>query len=453
MKKLDPIAENAKFLKRTEWWLLIILFLMIGGFFTWTDNVAITRVMKVVSRIGMTIAIYMIHQSIVKKGAISSFRWKSIWSPFLYFAYIGLGFISFLWSTDVGYSLLQWTMDIESLLFAFYFMKSLMLLDTYFPGNTIKFFNLMGHTVFMLMCIFVVGMTINPDTFFRLVEGGDDRRLGGYIMNPNELGMICGLGISCLIFDLYTPKKRLWAIFKMVILLWVLILTKSRSSLIGLFIIAFFHLRKFDSKFLKYGIYVGIACVIPVAVQKLIMREGGLDDILSMTGRLPFWIALITEGLPREPLFGFGFMRIDYKDTFSSAHTYTAHMTHNTFMQVLMNLGFVGITLAITQLTTTIRGFLKQPEEKKLMLLGILIPVIINSFTEFGIFGETNYGILFYQMLIFSICIDKHERLIPSELKFLKRKRPELFTSQNGTLALIPNFGIVSQILDTPQIK
>lgn len=436
MKRLNAEADRDRFLKKVEWLMLIMLFLMIGGFFTWSDNVGITRVLKVVSRIGMTgFAIYM-HQSIIKFGAVSSFKWKSIWSPFLYFTYIGLGFVSFLWSTDVGYSLLQWIMDMESLLFAFYFMKCLMLLDTYFPGHKIRFSNLMGNTVFILMCIFVVGMTVAPDNFFRLVEGGDDRRLGGYIMNPNELGMICGLGISCLIFDLYQKNKRAWAIVKIAVLLLVLILTKSRSSLIGLLLIAFFHLRKLDSPLIKYAIYFGIAAVIPIGVEKLIMREGGIDDILSMTGRAPFWKALITEGLPREPWFGFGFMRIDYKDTFSSVHSYTAHMTHNTFMQVLMNLGFVGITLALTQLTCTIRAFLQQPEEKKLMLVGILIPVLINSFTEFGIFGETNYGILFYQMLIFSISLSKHQRLTPSEKAFLARNRPDLVLNPAGTGSL-----------------
>jgi exopolysaccharide production protein ExoQ len=435
MKQLTHPADHAEFLKKMERLMLIVLFLMIAGFFTWSENVGITRVLKVVSRLGMTLAAWRLHQMIVKEGAVPSFQWKNIWSPFLYFTYIALGFVSFLWSTDVGYSLLQWTMDIESLLFAFFFMKSLMLLDTYFPGHKIRFSSLMGNTVFMLMCIFVVGMTVNPDGFFRLVEGGDDRRLGGYIMNPNELGMICGLGISCLIFDLYDKKKRLWAIFKIAILLWVLILTKSRSSLVGLLLIANFHLAKFDSKVLKYGLYFAIAAVIPIAVQKLILREGGLDDILSMTGRMPFWKALITEGLPKEPLFGFGFMRIAYGDTFSSVHSYTAHMTHNTFMQVLMNLGFVGETLAITQLTCTIRSFLKEPEQKKLMLLGILIPVLINSFTEFGIFGETNYGILFYQMLIFSVSLDKNKRLIPREKKYLQRKRPELFLPEQSAAA------------------
>jgi exopolysaccharide production protein ExoQ len=112
---------------------------------------------------------------------------------------------------------------------------------------------------------------------------------------------------------------------------------------------------------------------------------------------------LINEGLPREPLLGFGFMRIDYKEYFQSAHTYPGKMTHNTFMQVLMNLGLVGISIVLFQMIFTARGIMRENAEKKLMLLCLLIPLIINSFTEFGIFGESNYGILFYQLVIMYI--------------------------------------------------
>ncbi|HSH64522.1 MAG TPA: hypothetical protein VLB84_01685, partial [Bacteroidia bacterium] len=121
-----------------------------------------------------------------------------------------------------------------------------------------------------------------------------------------------------------------------------------------------------------------------------------------------------------------GFMRIDYKEYFQSTHTYPGKMTHNTFMQVLMNLGFVGLTIILFHLFFTIRGFLKEETEKKLMLFGILIPVIINSFTEFGIFGESNYGILFYQLLIFSISFKPSPYLTTQQKIALQRKRPDL---------------------------
>lgn len=82
--------------------------------------------------------------------------------------------------------------------------------------------------------------------------------------------------------------------------------------------------------------------------------------------RLPFWQGLINEALSKEPLLGFGFMRIDYKDYFQGANSYPGKMTHNTFMQVLMNLGFIGLTFVIFQMIFATRGILKENPEKNL---------------------------------------------------------------------------------------
>jgi exopolysaccharide production protein ExoQ len=426
MKKKTTHTNHEPFLKKVNLLLFILLLIMVGGFFTWSESVLVTRVFKVIGRLGTTLGAWMVYRMIVKYGAVGSFQWRNPFSPLLYVGYLLLGFASFMWSTNPGYSALQWFMDVECLVFAYYFMRSIMLIDEFFPDSHIRFYNIMGNVAFVLLMIFTVGMFADPDDFFRLVEGGEDQRLGGYIMNPNELGMLCGLGVSCLIFDLYRKPDKWWTIFKILIITYSLIMTKSRSSLVGLLIVVFFHVRRSDKQWLKWAIYAGVLAAIPIAVEKLVMRKGGLDDVLSMTGRMPFWKALIAEGLPREPLLGFGFMRIDYNETFSSVHSYTAHMTHNTFMQVLMNLGFIGFTLAMLQLAVTIGGFLKQEVEKKLMLLGILIPVIINSFTEFGIFGESNYAILFYQLLIFSITFKKGKFYSRAEKIHLQKRRPEL---------------------------
>jgi hypothetical protein len=418
--------DHSKFLRRMNILLHVILFIMIAGFFTWSENVAITRVIKVISRVGMTVWIFLLYKEIINYGAVGSFNWRNIYSPILYGAYLFLALVSFFWSTDVGYSALQLIMDLESLLFSFFFIKSLMLLETYFPGNNIRFYNLMGNVAFIILLIFVIGGFVNEEDFYRAVEGGESLRMGGYIMNPNELGMYCGLGISCLIFDIYRKKSKWWTFIKIAVMLYALIMTKSRSSLIGLLLIVFFHIRNANNKKLEFAVYIAMAGILPIAVENMLMRKGGIDELLSMTGRMPFWKALVMEGLPREPFFGFGFMRIDYKDHFESVHTYAGHMTHNTFMQVLMNLGFVGLMIALTQLYFTVRGFLSEEKEKKLMLIGILIPVIINSFTEFGIFGETNYGILFYQLLIFYISVSVNTKLTPREVISLKVKRPDI---------------------------
>ncbi|WP_076550564.1 O-antigen ligase family protein [Chryseobacterium ureilyticum] len=421
--------QHQKFLKKLNNQMFIILLLMVACFFTWSENVAITRGIKVVGRMGVMISSIFVYQKIINYGSVNSLSYKNIFSPVLYLVYLTLGFISFSWSTNPGFSALQWFMTFQSLVFAYFFVKSLKTLDIYFEGHPIRLYHLLGNTVFVLQLIFVIGMWSAPDVFFRLTDGGEEARLGGTMMNPNELGMLAGVGSACLIFDLYRFKNKIWTIVKILVILYALFMTGSRSSLIGILLIIFFHVNQTKQKKLKFAIIAVVAAVAPFAVYTVILKGGNqdrLDEVMSLTGRLPFWKALITEGLPREPLLGFGFMRIDYKEFFQSAHTYPGKMTHNTFMQVLMNLGFIGLTIVLFQVFFTIKSILSEQKELKLMLIGMLIPIIINSFTEFGIFGESNYGILFYQIIIFSIAFKNNHHLTRFQKIILRKKRPDL---------------------------
>jgi len=414
--------------------MFIILLLMVACFFTWSENVAITRGIKVVGRMGVMLSSILIYRKIIRYGSVNSLVYKNIFSPLLYIAYLTLGFISFSWSTNPGFSALQWFMTFQSFVFAYFFVKSLKILDIYFEGHQIRLYHLLGNTVFVLQLVFVIGMWVNPDVFFRLTDGGEEARLGGTMMNPNELGMLAGVGCACLIFDLYRFKNKVWTIVKILVIFYALFMTGSRSSLIGVLLIIFFHINQTKQKTLKFAIIAVVCAVAPFAVYSVILKGGDqerLEEVMSLTGRLPFWKALITEGLPREPLLGFGFMRIDYKEFFQSAHTYPGKMTHNTFMQVLMNLGFIGLTIVMFQVFFTVKSILSEQKELKLMLIGILIPIVINSFTEFGIFGESNYGIMFYQIIIFSVAFRNNDHLTRLQRITLRKKRPDLLISHS----------------------
>lgn len=422
---LQP-AHHHLFLKKAEQYLFILLFLMVGCFFTWSENILITRAIKLIGRNGVLLGAIYLYQQVRAYGIPGAARGHNILSPILYIGYLALGFASFLWSTNVGVSGLQWFMTCQSFVFSYFFIKTIQLIDQYLPGHSIRLYQLLGNTVFYLILIFVIGMWVSPDVFYRLTHGGEEARLGGYIMNPNELGMLAGVGVACLIFNYYYGHKVAWTTIQLLIIFYALYATGSRSSLIGALLIIFFHVMQSDKKQIKGLILTGMLLITPVAIWKVVLKDGDtsrLEEVMSMTGRLPFWKALISEGLPREPLLGFGFMRIDYKEYFQSTHTYPGKMTHNTFMQVLMNLGFVGLTLVFFQMLFTLRGILSATKEKKLMLIGILIPIIINSLTEFGIFGESNYGILFYQLVIFSISFQARNFLTTSEKVALKRCR------------------------------
>lgn len=420
---LDPQLHQS-FLKRTETYLYILLFLMVACFFTWSENILITRAIKLIGRNGVLISTILLFRNVRTYGVPDTLKGDNIFSVGLYIGYLLLGFASFLWSTNVGVSGLQWFMTMQSFVFSYYFIKIILLLDQYFPGHKIRLYHMLGNTVFYLILIFVIGMWVEPDVFYRLTHGGEEARLGGYIMNPNELGMLAGVGVACHIFNLYRNHQKTWTIVKLLIIFYGLYATGSRSSLIGALLIIFFHVMQSDRQQLKVMILASMMLISPIAIWKVVLKDGDtsrLEEVMSMTGRLPFWTALINEGLPREPLLGFGFMRIDYKEYFQSTHTYPGKMTHNTFMQVLMNLGFVGLTIVFFQMIFTIRGILAADKEKKLMLIGILIPIIINSLTEFGIFGESNYGILFYQLVIFSISFQFRTHLTTQEKIGLER--------------------------------
>jgi O-antigen ligase len=219
----------------------------------------------------------------------------------------------------------------------------------------------------------------------------------------------------------------------LIILFYGLYATGSRSSLIGALLIIGFHVLQSERKQIAIAVAALMLLVSPVAIYKVVLKDGDperMEEVMSMTGRLPFWKALISEGLPKEPLLGFGFMRIAYKDYFQGAHTYPGKMTHNTFIQVLMNLGFIGFTITLFQMLFTYKGIMRENSEKKLMLFSLLIPVIINSFTEFGIFGESNYGILFYQLVILYISFRKSPIITPAQRIHLKKRRPELFITE-----------------------
>ena len=419
-------TTHKQFLKKTNAQLLIVLLFMVACFFTWSENVLITRAIKLVGRMGMLYASFWVYRSIIRHGAVDSLRANNPLAMAAYGLYLLLGFASFMWSTDVGYSALQWMMTAQTLIFCFFFIKSLYLLDLYFPDHHIRLYNLLGNSAFVLIAFFVVGGWVSPDVFIRLTHGGEEARLGGYFMNPNELGMLAGVGIAGLLFDLRRGHAKLWSVFKLLLLFYGLFVTGSRSSLIGALLIVTFHVLQSERRQIAVAAIALLLLVSPIAIYKVVLKDGDperMEEVLSMTGRLPFWKALINEGLPKEPWLGFGFMRIAYKDYFQGAHTYPGKMTHNTFMQVLMNLGFVGLVLVAFQLFFTIRGIILEDAEKKLMLFCLFIPILINSFTEFGIFGESNYGILFYQLIVMYVSFQPRLFLTPQEKLYLARKR------------------------------
>ena len=390
--------------------LFFILLAMIACFFSWTDNTSITRAVKVVGRMScLGMAAFLIW-----KLRSSGLKWKIIvryGGPiYLYITYLILGFASLMWSTNVGYSALQWFMIVQITVFCACFLLVTKILIKKYDLEIDYYLRILSRVAFLFCILFSIGSHFNPDYFLRPVRGGQDLRLGGFVMNPNELGMLAVVSVAILLFEYKSRKHKLFILIELGLLAYTIYLTGSRSSLISFVLVIAFHVflnisfRTFIFMGL-FGVFMGVVFIALKSSQEF--KDDKTEDVLSMTGRLPFWKALIGEALPREPLLGYGFMRINYEDSFQGRDTYAGKMTHNAFVQVLLNLGIVGFLIAFFQFVLTVKGLLVFEDNRMSNYLkALLIPVFINSLTEFGIFGESNYGILFYQFIFLFIVIE-----------------------------------------------
>lgn len=417
VKRLPYLLRNMELL------LTIILFVMVAGYFSIVEERAVNQVFKTISRVGVAGMLILILNALKGHGLVRAFRYQNILAPAFYLLYLLLGFASFMWSTNYQYSALQWFMTAESFVFVLLFMRVVVVYNTHFPERSIDLIRVFAWALFPILLTFVIGSWIEPDTFYRGMRGGEEQRLGGWIMNPNELGMLASIAAALSYMYLQGSKRKFWGVLMMLAAILVLVWTSSRSSAIGFLLIMGVLVLKSNNKKLKIVMFSGIAVAVPLLIRFVVFKDdGGLDEVLSMTGRLPFWTALLNEGIVKEPFFGFGFMRINYTDYFQGLNTYPARMTHNTFMQILMNLGFVGFFIGIWNVALTVRNFLvNKTHAHSNFFIALFIPVIINSFTEFGIFGDANYGILFWQFLMLLFVVEPATRLRSNEKLQLKR--------------------------------
>jgi len=394
--------------KRIRTLLIVLLALRISSYFVLTDSVAAVQIIKAALRIALSgiLAITLFFQ--LQNPSTKNIKFLQIAPLFLYGMYLLLGLASLLWTSSFEASALQWLMDLEGFAFAMLFMSVLYCLRQKDPDEVFSLNKIIAPAVLLVSLSFIAGIFFDPDKFYRLTHGGSVSRLGGFIINPNELGMLLVIGISCFLPMLFKDGKlRISILLSMLLLAYQLILTGSRSSLIGLLLVMLIYALLYGTHLHKLLFLFGAIALIPIAGWSFFVKQDQVSELFTLTGRIPFWSDLLTYNFPKEPWLGFGYMRIDYTDKFDSLNAYAGAMTHNTFLQVLLGLGFSGLLLVLLQLSVFLASArLVSDKAVKQSIVLMLIPLLINSLTEFGIFGETNYGIMFYLFLVFTVSVE-----------------------------------------------
>ena len=404
-------VENERWHKVLLVVLIIVMMIRISSYFTvFPGSIGVTRVIKIAMRFGMSGFSVLLFFWLTSKVKGFRFEYINRLSGLFYLCYILLGVASIWWSTDLIFTLLQLMMMFESIFFVWVFYHVMIMSEDATFGRA-SFDKILSVAVAVISVGFLIGLYIDPSTFYRDTHGGAVSRLGGFIINPNELGMLSVIGASMNYIRMWRGKPLGWNITFWGLNVAVLLLTQSRSSLGAFLLVTLIFILISRKAWLIISTFAAGAVILPILIRTIVVKEGDVGEVMSMTGRLPFWSDLIAYGFPQKPLLGFGFMSISpspFTNKFDSIHAYAASMTHNTFVQVLINLGLIGAFIVILHMVTT---FLAIGLSKNLILkmtsIAMLIPLLINSATEFGIFGEANYGIYFYQLIVLMFIIVK----------------------------------------------
>ena len=236
----------------------------------------------------------------------------------------------------------------------------------------------------IVILFFVGGVVLNSDLFWRETFSDNAIRLGGLLINPNELGLLSAI----LILSGYDLFRN--SIYKRVLLvlmgLLVLYLTQSRSGLIALIIAIFFTLD-FRKKIIVSVLLISIILIRADILLSALPRADSTSDVISLTGRLITWKSAFSFLIPKYWLFGAGFQQYP-----GGSIGIGAEMAHNTFIQLWVGGGILSLILGVylTYLVwSRYNGIMKS----------VMVVVLINAMTEFGFFGLFNHSVLVFTVL------------------------------------------------------
>lgn len=242
---MKPINVHSSPGKNMLLWFTVIMIVRITSYFMLSESAAITQVFKIGFRFLVTGISFVMLRNFLIQHKSHTLKYPYPLAIIFYLAYLLLGMFSLIWTSKISDSLLQLLMDIECLAFSILYISVLYAYNST-KENPIRLSKILSFSIFIIMVVFIAGMFVNPDKFYRLTHGGEVARLGGFIINPNELGMLIVTGFAMCCSELKFVRNKVLTLLMMGVLIYTLVLTGSRSSMIGMFLILLFYIKKVE---------------------------------------------------------------------------------------------------------------------------------------------------------------------------------------------------------------
>lgn len=295
--------------------------------------------------------------------------------------------ISFL-KYDYEQSIVQYFMYLTTILFVLFI---------YLTSKSFNINNILSITLPLVIIFFGCGLVFNYPNFWRITYTDEYNRLGGLILNPNELGMLSSIS-AIICYDKFKKKSNIYFLFFCISLV-TLYFTYSRSSMIALVIVLFLYNRDSSNK-KKYLNIIGvaIACLFffNKIIEIIIPRSEIIPDVLTLTGRTEIWTVAINKIIVDNIFFGMGFQNFPGLD-----YGIQATMAHNTYIQLFVGGGFF-IFLAGLYLVKLVYN------NHSGVFYYVFVILLVNSLTEFGFYGPFNHSVFLFILLLFKSKYEKN---------------------------------------------
>ena len=188
--------------------------------------------------------------------------------------------------------------------------------------------------------------------------------LSGLGLHANQFAVVLNMGIATTLFTaLAAPRStRRWVLLAAAMFLsMVLLLTFSRGGYLGFAVVlgAYFIYYRAGMKLLL-GLVVlaaGLFFVPDAVVDRITLglTHGRADNFSS--GRLTdIWPALLEEAL-NSPVWGHGLAYVGRSDAVISGRMMAVGQAHNAYLDLLLEMGLIGLVLVCVFFATTYRDF------------------------------------------------------------------------------------------------
>lgn len=316
------------------------------------------------------------------------------WPVLLFFFYC---LLSLSWSDDPPVAFKRWIKAIGDLI-----VVLLLLTEEDHEGAIRRMYVGVGAVMLPLSVLFILyypSMGVNYDPLDRITM------YTGVATFKNLLGitcMACGLvslwSFIAALKDRSDPgrKQHLFAYGTLVLLALGLVLRANSMTSFSSFVLAGMVMVACSFRWVQRRpvvILSMIAFVVGMAAFALFLDTGGgmlqeLGRNSTLTGRTTIWRAVLAQKI--NPLLGAGFESFWMGDRLQSVWTmsqYGIQEAHDGYLEVYLNLGWVGLVFLATMMATGYRNgmkLLRRDPEAGVLRLTLLTAAIVFGFTEAG---------------------------------------------------------------------